>query len=155
MVAIMTNLVYGFYLYFLIPIFLLILLGKPRFLVKIIHTILNIHEPFKGIKIFGFYFVACGLYSALCFLNKFKIEEFISSLDHSKNNMELYNAKTRELNLNERNGFMFLNFFILMILIERLCDSHFKKWEVEDMKRKIEFKIEIGMEEEAFSKKEQ
>lgn len=139
--AIMTNILYKFYLYFLIPIFLLILFGKPRFLVKLIHKILNIHEPFKDIKIFGFYAVACGLYSLLCFLNKFQIEEAISKLDHNKNNMELYNSKIRELNLNERNGFMFLNFFILMILIERLCDSHFKKWEEEDKKNLIEAKI--------------
>ncbi len=149
--SIITNIIYGIYLYFLIPIFILILLGKPRFLVKIIYTLLNIHEPFKNVKIFGFYTLACGLYSGLCFYNKYQVENFISKLNHSANNMELYNAKVRELNLNERNGFMFLNFFILMILIERLCDSHFKKWIEEDKK----ILIELKMKKETADKKDQ
>ena len=139
----MTKFVYGVYLYFLIPIFLLILLGKPRFLINLIYKILNIHEPFKNIKIFGFYAVACGLYSAMCFINKFQIQEVIEHMDQSKNNMELYNSKIRVLNLNERNGFMFLNFFVLLILIERLCDSHFKKWAVQDIQEVIEKKMKI------------
>lgn len=141
--AIITTIFYKTYLYFLIPIFLLVLFGKPRFLIKLIHKILNIHEPFKDIKIFGFYAIACGLYSVLCFFNKFNIQEHIASMDHSKGNMELYNAKVRELNLNERNGFMFLNFFILMILIERLCDSHFKIWAEQDKQYLIEQKIKL------------
>ena len=149
--ALMSNVVYRFYLYFLIPIFLLILFGKPRFLIKLIHKIMNIKEPFKQIKIFVFYTFACLIYTILCFFNKYQIEKFITNIDHSSKNMETYNSKIRELNLNERNGFMFLNFFIIMILIERLCDSHFKIWAEEDKKIQIENK----MKNETKDKKEQ
>ena len=132
------NIVYRLHLYFLIPIFILILIGKPRFLIRLIHKIMNIREPFNDIKIFECYCNACGLYSVFCFFIKYRIENTISKLDHNLNNMELYKNKIRELNLYERDGFMFLNFFILIHLIERLCKSHFKIWTREDKKVKIE-----------------
>lgn len=139
--AIIARFMYGFYLYFLIPILVLVLIGKPRFVIKIIHFMMNIKEPIKQIKIFFFIWLACGLYSLLCLFQKYRIQAIISNLDKNAKTIDIYDSKMRELNLCERNGYMYLNFFIIMVVIDRLCDSYFKFWVEEDKKFAIEMKI--------------
>lgn len=139
--SIIPRIMYDFYIYFLIPILILVLIGKPRPVIKLIHFIMNIREPIKEIKIFMFLWLACGLYAALNLYQKYRLENVLLGLEKSAKNVELYDSKMRELNLYERNAYMNLNFFIIIIIIERLCDSYFKFWEEEDKKISIEKKI--------------
>jgi hypothetical protein len=132
--AIIPRIMYDFYIYFLLPTLLLVLVGKPRPVITLIHLIMNIKEPIKGIKLFMFLWFACGLYAALNLLQKFNIENSLLKLEKSVKNVELYDTKMRELNLCERNAYMYLNFFVIIIIIERLCDSYFKLWEEDDKK---------------------
>lgn len=139
--ALIMHAMYGFYLYFFLPILVLVLIGKPRFLIKLIHMILNLKEPIKEIKIFMFIWLSSGLFAVLNFFQKFKIERIVQVLDKSQKNLETYDSKMRDLNLAERNAYMYFNYFIVIIIIERLCDSYFKSWVEEDKKTLIEKKI--------------
>jgi len=102
---------------------------------------MNIKEPIKEIKVFMFLWLACGLYAALNLYQKYNIENALLRFDKSPVNVELFDSKMRELNLSERNAYMYSSFFMIIIIIERLCDSYFKFWEEEDKKLKIERKI--------------
>ena len=139
--SLIVHAMYSFYLYFLLPVLVLVLIGQPRFLIKLIHMILNLKEPIKEIKIFMFIWISCGLYAGLNLFQKFTLEKVVQALDKSQKNIEIYDNKMRELNLAERNAYMYLNFFIIIMIIERLCDSYFKLWVEEDKKTLIEKKI--------------
>lgn len=139
--SLIARTMYGFYLYFLLPILILVLIGKPRFLIRLIHKVLNIKIPVKEIKIFMFVWVSCGVYAGLNLFEKFRLEKALQAIDKSRGDVENYDMKMRELNLCERNAYMYLNFFIIMIIIERLCDSYFKSWVEEDKKALIEKKL--------------
>lgn len=139
--SIIPRIMYDFYVYFLLPILVLVLVGKPRAIIKLIHYIMNIKEPIKEIKVFMFIWVACGLYSALNLFQKYNIENALLKFEKSQKNLDLYDSKMRELNLCERNAYMYMNLFIIIIIIERLCSSYFQFWEEEDKKLKIEKQI--------------
>jgi len=141
--SIVPKIMYDVYLYFLIPILIFVLIGKPRILIRLIYKLLNIKEPIKDIKIFMFFWMGCGLYAGLNLFQKHRIEEALQKLEKNTTNIDLYDTKMRELNLCERNAYMYLNFFIIIIIIERLCDSYFKFWEEEDKKSKIESRIKV------------
>ena len=139
--SLVSHVMFGFFQYILLPILVFVLIGKPRFLIKLIHFILNIKEPIKDIKVFVFIWISCGLCAGLNLYKKFHLEKIVQSYDKNSHNVENYDNKTRELNLSERNAYMYLNLFIIIIIIERLCDSHFKSWVEEDKKALIEKKI--------------
>lgn len=139
--SIIPRIMYNFYIYFLIPILVLVLIGKPRPAIKLVHFIMNLKEPMKEIKIFMFLWLGCGLYAALNLWQKFNIENTLLKFEKSPKNVDIYDSKMRELNLCERNAYMYLNFFVIIIIIERLCDSYFKFWEEEDKKLILEKRI--------------
>jgi len=139
--SIIPKIMYGFYLYSLLPILALVLIGKPRPIIKFIHYILNIREPFKEIKVFMFFWLACGFFAVINLFQKFRIEIVLQNLDKSPKNADIFDTKMRELNLCERNAYMYLNFFIIIIIIERLCESYFSFWEEEDKKIHLQRRI--------------
>jgi len=132
--SMMPSIMYGFYLYFLLPVLALVLIGKPRLIIKLIHFILNIREPIKKIKIFMFFWFACGIYTGINLLEKFRLESDLQYLDKSIKNLDVFDTKMREINLCERNAFMYMNFFIIIIIIEKICESYFSFWKEEDKK---------------------
>jgi hypothetical protein len=121
------------FFYVLCPAFVLIFLGKPRILVKLVHKIIHLKEPFRGFRMFNVFTLLCLLFTVFNYFrvrkDKYELHEF-GSLSH-----DLMDKKLREINLHERNTYMFFAFFIMCISVERIVENYFKLWSLEDEKK--------------------
>lgn len=128
----------GIFKYVCIPIFVLMLIGRPRFLISWVHKLINMREPFFKLKLFRFIFFLCCCTVVWSYYRKWHLENVVAKLraEDTKTgamaNMHFIDEKLREAHLFERNTYMFFTFIILMIVVEKFCHSYFKLWKLED-----------------------
>ena len=103
---------------------------------------MNLTEPIKKIKIFMFIWFGSGVFSAVNFYKKYQMQQILHTFEKTTKNHKMYEEKVKDLNLFERNAFMYLNYFVIIIIIERVCDSYFKLWDEQDKTSLIEQRME-------------
>jgi hypothetical protein len=132
----LLNFIYQYiYLYLSLPVLLIVLIGKPRFVINLIYRIINLKEPITKVKIFGFIFGFNVLYVLYCLFRSMSLKNSIKNLQVNDLDtvriigvINYIDDKMREAHLFERNAFMFFTFNILILVINKLCLSHFKLW---------------------------
>lgn len=127
----------GLFKYFCIPIFILMLIGRPRFLINWTHKLINLREPFMKVKIFRGAFLLCLLTVVWSYYRKWSLEKLVQDIangetKHPSHSYHFLDEKLREAHLFERNAYMFFTFMILMIIVEKFCHSYFKLWNLQD-----------------------
>ena len=117
-----TELIYFcIYLSFLLPVFLICLLGKPLFLIKLISKIIHYKEPFKQTKVFSI-LLSC--------LSLFAVYYLFTTRNHSKN-IQAYldkgdapssytDLEIKRLFGEERNLYLYLTCIALLFAIYKL-----------------------------------
>jgi hypothetical protein len=131
--GVVTQFIFNYiYLYFCVPAFILMLFGRPRFLVKAIKKIFQIPLPIVNINIGTALMGFCMINVLLSYYKKYQSDELLAKLTLSIHNEELYNEKIREAHLYERNCFMYFTFTIMILVLKRLCGSYEKLWTAQD-----------------------
>jgi hypothetical protein len=135
----------GVFKYFCIPIFILMLVGRPRFLINWIHKLINIREPFKKIKVFRGAFLLCLITVVWSYFRKWSLEKLVQEIANSETkqantSFHFLDEKLREAHLFERNAYMFFTFMILMVIVEKFCHSYFKLWNLQDELKRAKVK---------------
>ena len=123
--------------YFCIPIFILMLIGRPRFLIVWIHKFINLREPFMKVRISRGACLICLFTVVWSYFRKWSLEKLVDSIasdesSRSSTSSQIIDEKLREAHLFERNAYMFFTFMILMIIVEKFCHSYFKLWNLQD-----------------------
>jgi hypothetical protein len=124
--------------FFCLPVFIIMLIGRPRFLITWIHKFINLKEPFLKVKLFRGLFSVCLLTVLYSYYRKWSLENLVQEITKSQRqgevigNINFLDEKLREAHLFERNAYMFFTFMILMIVVEKFCHSYFKLWNLED-----------------------
>ena len=122
--------------YFCVPVFLLMLVGRPRFLIGWVHKLINAREPFFKLRLFRFTFFLCCLTVVYSYFKKYELENIVENLSKEQakgaGNIHYIDEKLREAHLFERNTYMFFTFIVIMIIVEKFCHSYFKLWALED-----------------------
>jgi hypothetical protein len=147
--GLLLNFIYQYiYLYTFMPMFLIILYGRPKFVINAIHRVLNIRDPISKIKVFRFillfntcYILYCIYYARV--LRKTVAEYVVKEVDtlQGVSLIGYLDDKIREQNLCERNAYMFFTLNILILVFEKLCFTYFKMWKSETEFNKLhEFK---------------
>jgi hypothetical protein len=131
--AIFTEFMYNYvFIYFCLPAFVLMLFGRPRFLVRKVRNILDIKLPKIGFSIGTILMFACIVIVATSYLKKNSTEKQIAEIKSTVENETYYNEKLREAHLSERNCYMYFTFTIMILVLQRMCGSYEKLWELED-----------------------
>ena len=128
------------YLYFSLPLFILVFFGKPKFIIVLIHKILQFKEPFSKIRIFRFLSLLCFLYISFCLIRSrhlfTHIDEFLNQYDSRQTNLFpniiTIDEKLKEAHILERNAYMFFTFVVLLYVIDKLCHMYFELWKYEN-----------------------
>lgn len=122
--------------FFCLPVFVLMLIGRPKFLVRAVHQILQFQEPIKKLKIFRIILYLCITVVVYSYYRKWAIEKLVHELAHSGDalhgSVHFIDEKLREAHLFERNSYMFFAFSLLIIIVEKFCHSYFKLWELKE-----------------------
>jgi hypothetical protein len=128
-----TQFIYNYiFIYFCLPAFILMLFGKPRFLIKAVKKIFQIELPRIRYSFGTLLVVFCLVWVAVSYYKKTALDGLLSGLKLSAENEVFYSEKTREAHLHQRNGFMYFTFFIMIIILKKLCNSYEKLWKSED-----------------------
>ncbi len=128
----------GIFKFFCLPVFLLMLIGRPRFLISFVHKFIEFREPFSKLKLFRFIFFLCCLTVGWSYYRKWALEKVIDKLVNDQartgvaSNVHFIDENLREAHLYERNCYMFFTFIVLMGVVEKFCHSYFKLWTLED-----------------------
>ena len=125
----------GVFKYFCLPVFFLMLIGRPRFLINLVHKLISIRDPFLQLRIFRFTFVICLITTIWSYYRKVTLEHLVEEISKGSEkgtNMLYIDEKIREAHLHERNTYMFFTIIIMMIVVEKFCHSYFKLWALED-----------------------
>lgn len=134
--AILLGSIYSIiFTFFGLPVILIMILGKPRFLIKLINIIYHLKDPVKKIKIMRALMIVSFLVMLWNGFNKYMITRHLSSIDVEESQFKYIETKAREAQLCERNFFMFLAFFIMFIIIEKFCETYKKLWNLEDYRK--------------------
>ncbi len=118
----------------LIPLFVLTMIGWPRFLIRIIYKITNLKIPYYNIPLFFGGKVVSLLGSVWCFVIKYRLDLKVLKLSEKYEVGERKNQiaeKMREARFYERNCYMFFTIFIMMVVIKKFCYNYFKYWKLE------------------------
>ena len=107
--------------YFCVPVFLLMLVGRPRFLIGWVHKLINAREPFFKLRLFRFTFFLCCLTVVYSYFKKYELENIVENLSKEQakgaGNIHYIDEKLREAHLFERNTYMFFTFIVIMIIV--------------------------------------
>lgn len=131
--------------YFCLPIFALMIFGKPRFLIRIAHKLINIEEPVRHIRIFRFFIFICAIYVVFCYYRSYQLTKLVYELSNTSElqrqagvgNINFLDEKVRESYLFERNCYFFFTFMIILLTVEKFCHNYFKLWAKEDEVRML------------------
>ncbi len=139
--------------FFCLPVFILMIIGKPRFLINLVHKFIEFKDPIFKLKIFRFIFFLCCLTVGWSFYRKRALESIVDQLVNEQatrgapSNVHFIDEKLREAHLHERNCYMFLTFIVLMAVVEKFCHIYFKLWSVQDaVANKQNGKKDVGTE---------
>ena len=128
-----TQFIYNYiFIYFCIPASILMLFGKPRFLIKAVKKVFQIQIPRTKYTVGTVLIVICAIVVGISFFKKRSLDELLTQLKLSNDNEQLYNEKLREAHLQQRNGFMYFTFIIMILVLKKLCNSYEKLWRSQD-----------------------
>jgi hypothetical protein len=134
--------VYNFFKFVAMPLFFLMIIGKPRFLINFVHKLLDIKEPISKVKVFRFILLLNTCICIYSFYRKWELTNLVNEMhlkynkDPSAANMHFMDEKTREANMFERNCYMFFTIIVIIVILEKFCHSYFSLWKTEG---KIDF----------------
>jgi hypothetical protein len=135
--------------FFCVPVFVLMLIGRPRFLINWVHKFINAKEPLFKLRFFRFIFFLCCITVVWSYYRKYELEKLVAQIgSEGKTNMNVHfiDEKLREAHLFERNTYMFFTFIVIMIIVEKFCHSYFKLWALEDQ---VKNKSQLGIQKES------
>ena len=132
--------------YFILPIFIIFLIGKPVFLIKILNSIL--HFEINKIQIFHFLLVLFGMFDIYYYLSfssgKKAIERIIKN---EIINTEEYSVRLSQVHSDERNIYIFLTCIAMLLTIHKFGERviRISKQQVE----KAELEKKLGVTEKS------
>ena len=150
----------GIFKFFCLPVFILMLFGKPKFLIRWVNKFINSKFIFLNVSIFWVTLILCSITALWSFYRKHSLEQMVHDLSTKSSgtvaNIHYIDEKLREAHLFERNTYMFGTFIVMMIIVDRFCLSYFKLWEEEDAleRKKKELKGESVPKEPLLKKTE-
>jgi hypothetical protein len=127
--GLIIQIAYKIFLYLFTPAFILMLFGKPRFLITNVGKILNkklFTNDLSILKIvvsFSIYIIGYSLY---------KINGINTLLNKYGLDNNYIQEKIREKHLYERNSYMFTTIMIMIIVINKLSDLYSIYWPLSD-----------------------
>jgi len=98
------------------------------------------------VKIIRGSFFVCLLTVLWSYYRKWSLEKVVRNIsgdDSNQSNLSshILDEKLREAHLFERNAYMFFNFMIIMIIVEKFCHSYFKLWNLQDELERAKAKV--------------
>ena len=126
-----VGLFYNFiFLCFIVPIFILTLIGRPRFLMKIIskiiHTTVNEHEIFTYLLLF------CIIFASYFYYQFYRAQSLIQILlSHNAQVSEL-ESKRLTARSNQRNFYIFIVAFAMLLAIHKFTERFIRIGEIEN-----------------------
>jgi hypothetical protein len=131
--GIVTQFLYNyFFLYFCIPAFLLMLFGRPRFLIKGVKKVLHFNMPRIRIRFGSCLMAFCMINVILSYYKKVEVDNLILQIKLTVDTEGFHNEKVREAQLAERNCYMYFTFAVMLMVLQKLCGSYSKLWQSED-----------------------
>lgn len=124
------------FIYFLFPFFVLVVIGKPLFIMKAINSILTIEEPIKKFQIntilILIFLIGIGYSVIEMNTSRMAINYILQEAEHY--DPKEYEEKLRVFNSNERNLFMVVSCLLILLTIQKFSDRHIK---IGDYKREV------------------
>ena len=125
-----VGLFYNFiFLCFIVPLFILTLIGRPRFLMrlisKLIHTTINEHE------IFTYLLILCIIFASYFYYQFYNAEKLLYVL--LSHNAEVFELEAKRLTVrsNQRNFYIFIVAFAMLIAIHKFTERFIRIAELE------------------------
>lgn len=130
------------FLLFILPLYVIFLIGKPIFILKILDKILHLRIPGRKEEIFDILIFFCIISDGYFYYKKYNLDQRIGRIYVKKAMIspdEFQSLITRSKS-NERNCYIFLTYIAILFTIQKLCQRHIRIHEMKQEKenKKIE-----------------
>ena len=128
--------------YFILPIFIIFLIGKPIFLIKVLNKFL--HFQINNIQIFHFLLFVFGLFDFYFYFSYNSGKKVIQRIIKNEIiNTEEYSVRLSQVHSDERNIYIFLTTIAMLLTIHKFGERLQRISEKEKEKKELEKKLGI------------
>ncbi len=128
--------------YFILPIFIIFLIGKPIFLIKMLNKFL--HFQINNIQIFHFLLFVFGLFDFYFYFSYNSGKKVIQRIIKNEIiNTEEYSVRLSQVHSDERNIYIFLTTIAMLLTIHKFGERLQRISEKEKEKKELEKKLGI------------
>jgi hypothetical protein len=128
--------------YFILPIFVIFLIGKPLFLIKILNKFL--HFKINNIQIFHFLLLIFGLFDFYFYFSYNSGQKAVQRIIKNEIiNTEEYSVRLSQVHSDERNIYIFLTTIAMLLTIHKFGERIIRIDEKEKEKKELEKKLGI------------
>jgi len=120
-----------------IPIFTILMIGHPKFLIKIVSAVLEIRENWKGFKIFDIIklilIINAIFYNVNSYFLKLKAEQVFDEIYSQRKILSdnfFFDEILREANFYEKNAYKLYTYTMLILIFEVFCNLYITKWKI-------------------------
>ena len=139
--------------YFFIPIFIIFLIGKPLFLIKLLNKFL--HLKFNNIQIFHFLLVIFALFDAYYYYSYTSGKKVVRRIIKNEIiNTDEYSVRLSQVHSDERNIYIFLTCIAMLLTFHKFGERTLRVGEKEKEKAELEKKYGITGETPEHKKKD-
>ena len=131
-----------FFTYIILPLFLVFLIGKPIFLIKILNKFL--HFKINNIEIFHFFLVLFGIFDVYYYLEYRSGRKDVQRIIKNEIiNADEYSVKLSQVHSYERNIYIFLTCIAMLLTMHKFGERLLRIDEKEAEKKELEKKLGI------------
>ena len=131
-----------FFTYVILPLFLVFLIGKPIFLIRILNKFL--HFKVNNIEIFHFFLVIFGIFDAYYYLSYRSGRKDVQRITKNEIiNIDEYSIKLSQVHSYERNIYIFLTCIAMLLTMHKFGERILRIDEKEAEKKQLEQQLGI------------
>ena len=128
--------------YFILPIFVIFLVGKPVFLIKLLNSFL--HFKINNIQIFHFLLVLFGIFDVYYYVSYSSGKKVVKRIIKNEIiNTEEYSVRLSQVHSDERNIYIFLTCIAMLLSMHKFGERILRIDEKEAEKKELEKKLGI------------
>ena len=128
--------------FFILPIFVIFLIGKPVFLIKLLDGFL--HFKINNIEIFHFFLVLFGIFDIYYYVSYSSGKKVVKRIIKNEIiNTEEYSVRLSQVHSDERNIYIFLTTIAMLLTIHKFGERIIRIDEKEKEKKELEKKLGI------------
>lgn len=124
------------FLMFILPLYVIFLIGKPMFILRFLNKIIHQKIPGRNDEIYDLLIFFCIIADGYFYYKKYNLDKKIGNIYSNKIRISPveFQSLVARAKSNERNSYIFLTYIAILFTIQKLCQRHLR---IDEMKNEL------------------